>query len=326
MVKADAYGHGAVQAATAALEAGAWGLAVSTPAEAARLRTLAPRERVLAMGGLAPAGAADAVAAGCSLTCHSLELAEALDAVAPEGERLPIHLKVDTGMGRLGCRPEEALALARRIADSRALRLAGTMTHFACADSDPEFTRRQFALFEEVVSGLDVDPGLRHAANSAATLRYPEMALDAVRCGIAVYGCDDGRLRPALSLRALVTLVKELPAGAGVGYGQEWHAERPARVAVVSIGYADGVLRSRSGRGHVLVRGRPAPLLGRVSMDAVTVDVTGLPEVRAGDPVTLIGADGEERIAAEQVAEWSGSISHEVLAVIGRRVERRYSE
>jgi alanine racemase len=308
--------------ARAALEAGAWGIAVSTAVEAAGLRGLIERERLLALGGLAPADAAEAVAAGCAVTCHSEEVASALEAAQPSGRRLPVHLKVDTGMARLGCSASEAPGLARRIAGSRFLSLAGVYTHFAASEADHQFTQEQFERFQRVLESLEVDPGLRHAANSAAALRHPEMGLDAVRCGIAMYGCEWEGLRPALRLRSVITQVKDVPEGSSVGYGRTWRAPRAARVATIAIGYEDGVLRSRSGRGEVVVAGRRAPLVGRVSMDQITVDVTGIPEARPGQPVTLIG-DG---ITAEEVAEWSGTISYEVLTALGRRVERRYRE
>jgi alanine racemase len=322
VVKADGYGHGAEAAARAALEAGAWGIAVSTAIEAAELRGLVERERLLALGGLSPGDAAEAVSAGCAVTCHSEELVGALEAAQPPGPRLPVHLKVDTGMARLGCSISEAPRLASRIAGSRVLCLAGVYTHFAAAETDDQFTLEQFERFQRVLESLDVDPGLRHAANSAAALRHPDMSLDAVRCGIALYGCEWGELRPALRLLSVITQVKEVPEGSSVGYGRTWRAPRAARVATVAIGYEDGVLRSRSGRGEVVVAGRRAPLVGRVSMDQITVDVTGIPEARAGQPVTLIG-DG---IAAEDVAGWSGTISYEVLTALGRRVQRRYRE
>jgi alanine racemase len=322
VVKAEGYGHGAERTARAALEAGAWGLAVSTPEEAARLRGLVEPDRLLALGGLAPSHAAEAVAAGCAVTCHSEDLARALQAANRGQRRLPVHLKVDTGMGRLGCSMSEAPGLARCIAGSRALRLAGVYTHFAAADTDDDYTREQFRLFQQVLDRLEVDPGVRHAANSAAALRHPEMALDAVRCGIALYGCDWAGLRPALSLRAVITQVKNVPQGASVGYGRTWTAPRNVRVATIAIGYEDGVLRSRSGRGEVAIAGRRAPLVGRVSMDQVTADVTEVPEARPGEVATLIG----EGISAEEVAGWSGTISYEVLTAIGQRVERRYRE
>ena len=321
VVKADAYGHGATQVARAAVEAGAWGLAVSTLEEAAALRGLVWPDRLLVMGGLTPGDAVDAISTGCAVTCQSQELAAALEAARPSG-RLAVHLKVDTGMGRLGCSPGEAPSLAERIAGSGRLRLAGVYTHFASADSDEAFTREQFEKFCRVLESLDVEPGVRHAANSAAALRYPDMALDAVRCGIALYGCEWPGLRPALELSAVVTQVKDLPAGASVGYGRTWVARRRTRVATVAIGYADGVLRSRSGKGWVMIRGRRAPLLGRVSMDQITVDVTRIPGAAAGDRATLIGKD----VSAAEVAGWSGTISYEVLTAIRGRVRRSYRE
>jgi alanine racemase len=324
VVKADGYGHGALPVARAALEAGAWGLAVSTLEEAAELKGLVEGERLLLMGGLAPSEAGAAAALGCALGCSSPELAEALAEAARAP--LPVHLKIDSGMGRFGCPPEKAPELARFIAGARNLRLAGTWTHFHSAESDEAATRRQFETFSQALAALGVDPGIRHACNSAAALRYPEMALDAVRAGIALYGCEAPEMRPVLSLRALVTHVKEVPAGASVGYGATWRAERPSRIASVSIGYADGVFRARSNRGWALVRGRRAPLVGTVSMDTVTLDVSAVAEAEPGDVATLIGVDAEERVSAEQVAEWSGTISYEVLTAIGRRVERRHSE
>jgi len=319
VVKANGYGLGAVPVARAALEAGAWGLAVATSSEAAEVVELVEDpERVLVMGGL-NTGAAEL---GCALQVSS---AAQVQELAATGRRVPVHLKVDTGMGRFGCRPEEAPALAQAIVEA-GLRLAGTWTHFSSADSDDALTRRQFDLFEDVLSSLGVDPGLRHACNSAAALRHPEFALDAVRTGIAIYGCDWPELRPALSLRALLTNVMTVPAGWTVGYGATWRAEREARIGTVAIGYADGVFRARGNAGWVLARGRRAPLIGRVSMDAISVDLSDVDDAAVGDTVTLIGSDGGERISAEQVAEWSGTISYEVLTALGPRVERRYSE
>ena len=326
VVKANGYGHGAPQAAATALAAGAWGLAVSTLEEARQLSGLQLGPRLLLIGGLAPQEAAEAARTGCAVTCSSPELARALEAGAVSDRPVPVHLKIDTGMGRLGVQPAEAAALARQIEASPRLVLAGTMTHYASSESDRAFTENQHRLFVEVLTGLGVDPGLRHASNSAAALRYPQLALDAVRVGIALYGCEDSGLglRPALALRALVTHVKRVPRGATVGYGSSWRAERESEVATVAIGYADGVHRARSGRGQVLVAGGRAPLIGRVSMDAITLDVTGLGQVRPGDTATLIGADDGERITAEEVGEWSGTISYEVLTAIGNRVERTY--
>ena len=323
VVKAGGYGHGAVPAATAALKGGAEGLAVATLEEARELSGLVSPQQILVMGGLTVEQAPEAAAGGWGIAVSSRELAAALrDAV----EVVPAHLKIDTGMGRFGCTPAEAPGLAGLIANSPGLRLAGTWTHFASADSDEAMTRRQFELFNDTLNRFDVDPGVRHACNSAGALRHPEFALDAVRCGIAIYGCEWPGMMPALALRSIVTQVKTVEEGATVGYGATWKAPGERRVATVAIGYADGVHRARSNRGHVLVRGRRAPLIGVVSMDAITLDVTGIPGVRVGDVATLIGADGDERITAEEVGGWSGTISYEVLTGIGTRVERRYSE
>jgi len=321
VVKANGYGHGAVRVARAALGGGATWLAVATLDEANELTGLVHPERILVMGGMVPEQAAAAAASGFAIGVSSLEFARALEG---GDEVVTVHLKVDTGMGRFGASPAEAESLARFIDRSSALRLAGTWTHFASAGTDEAMTRAQFDRFMETLDALGVDPGLRHVCNSAATLRYPEMALEAVRAGIAMYGCEWPGAAPALTLRSVVTHVKRVPKGATVGYGALWSAPSEARVATVAIGYADGVHRARGNRGHVLVRGRLAPLIGAVSMDAITVDVSDVEGVAVGDVVTLIGADGDERITAEEVAEWSNTISYEVLTAIGPRVKRVY--
>ena len=321
MVKANGYGHGAVPVAHAALEGGATGLGVATLEEAAQIRGLVDPENILVMGGLLPSQAKIAASSGCSIAVSNRELAEALDgSIHP----VPVHLKIDTGMGRFGCTPEDAPALARFIDESRGMRLAGTWTHFAKAESDDEMTRRQFELFLDTLTRFDVGPGMRHACNSAGALNRPDFALDAVRCGIAIYGCEWPGTRPALALKSVVTHLKTVEKGATIGYGSLWRAPATARVATVAIGYEDGVHRARANRGFVLVRGRRAPLVGMVSMDAITLDVTDVPGVALGDVATLIGRDGEQVITAEEVAEWSGTISYEVLTSIGTRVERRH--
>jgi alanine racemase len=323
VVKAGGYGHGAVRVARAALDGGATGLAVATLEEAREVEGLTRAEHVLVMGGLMPAQARSAAASGYAIAVSSRSFAEAL---GDTDEVVPVHLKIDTGMGRFGCSPEEAPALARFIDDSSGLRLAGTWTHFAKSESDEVMTQHQFALFEETLAVLGVEPGMRHACNSAGALNHPDFALDAVRCGISIYGCEWPGTRPALSLRSVVTHVKTVEKGATVGYGSLWRAPDKARVATVAIGYADGVHRARANRGHVLVRGRRVPLIGMVSMDAITLDVTDVPDMQVGDVATLIGQDGDQRITAEEVAEWSGTISYEVLTSLGARVERRYQD
>jgi alanine racemase len=322
VVKANGYGHGAVPVAHAALEGGATRLAVATLEEAAQVRGLIDHERILVMGGLLPGQASTAAAMGCSVSVSNRELAEALSISNPQ---VSVHLKIDTGMGRFGCAPEDAPSLSRFIDESRGTRLAGTWTHFASSDSDAAMTRKQFDLFLDTLARFDVAPGMRHACNSAGALNHPDFALDAVRCGISIYGCEWPGTKPALALRAVITHLKSVPKGATVGYGSTWRAPGPARVATVAIGYEDGVHRARANRGHVLVRGRRAPLIGMVSMDALTVDVSDVPGVQLGDNATLIGRDGDQVITAEEVAEWSRTISYEVLTSIGSRVERRFT-
>jgi len=319
VVKANGYGHGAREVARAALEAGAWGLAVVTLAEAAEVRDLLPPERLLVMGPLLPEDASEAAATGHLLGCSSAVVARALEAAAGD-RRVAVHAKLDSGMGRYGAAPDEFGELVELVRSSDRLELAGTWTHLASSDSDPEFTRQQLDRFLAATVGL---PGMRHAANSGAVLHHPEAALDAVRVGIAMYGYGDPRLQPVLQLRARVAQLKTVPAGWSVGYERTWTAARTARIATVAIGYADGVHRARSNRGEVLVRGRRVPLVGAVSMDSITLDVSACPELEAGDAATLIGRDGEEQIGAEEVAGWSGTISYEVLTAIGNRVERR---
>jgi alanine racemase len=323
VVKANGYGHGAIPVARAALDGGASGLAVATLEEAHELSGLVRADRILVMGGLTPQHASAAAASGCCVGVSSLELAKAL---SDREEVVPVHLKIDTGMGRFGCAPAEAAALAKFIDEAPALRLAGTWTHFASADSDEAMTRGQFDRFIEALATFGVDPGLRHACNSAGARRYPEFAMDAVRSGIALYGCEWPGNRPALSLCSVVTHLKTVGVGDTVGYGATWRATARTPVATVAVGYADGMHRARSNRGHVLVRGHRAPLIGAVSMDAITVDVSNVPGVQVGDVVTVIGEDQGDRITAEEVAEWSNTISYEVLTSIGSRVERRFSE
>jgi alanine racemase len=325
VVKAGGYGHGAAQVARAALDGGATGLAVATLEEARELTGLTGGENILVMGGLTPDQAPEAAAAGCNIAVSSAEMARALNesgAAMP----VPVHLKIDTGMGRFGCTPAEAPSLAGQIAGSTGLRLAGTWTHFASADTDEAMTRSQYERFVETLATFKVDPGLRHACNSPAARLYPEMGLDAVRCGISIYGCEWPGTRPALALRSLVTHLKTVSEGDTIGYGATWSAPGKAQVATVAIGYADGVARARSNCGEVLVRGRRAALIGTVSMDAITIDVTNVLGVQVGDVVTIIGDDQTETITAEEVAAWSNTISYEVLTSIGTRVHRHYSE
>lgn len=321
-MKANAYGHGAARVARAAIEAGAHGLAVVTLDEAGELRGVAEPGRILVMGPILPDEAGAAVESGFAVTCSTPAQARAL-AGAAGSRTVPVHVKLDTGMSRYGALPAELDEIFAVLESSGSLTLTGIWTHLATADTDAGYSRQQLqSLLDRVPAG----PVMRHAANSAALIRHPEMALDGVRVGIAMYGCEEARMEPVMALRARVGQIKEIAAGASVGYGRSWVATRASRIATVTIGYADGVHRARSNLGEVLVRGRRAPQVGTVSMDSLGVDITDIPDVAVGDTVTIFGRDGEQSIAAEDVATWSGTISYEVLTSVGPRVRRVYQE
>ncbi len=335
VVKADGYGHGAVPAARAALAGGAGSLAVATADEAAELREGAIDAVVLVMGAISSDELPVALAAGAQLVAWDQrfvdEVARAARADAPVG----LHVKLDSGMGRLGTRDADAaLALAERISESGpALQLVGAMTHFATADDDPEFMRAQLETYGEFVERLRPRwPELTaHAANSAAMLRSEQTHFGMVRSGIAIYGCDPmnddpatHRLEPALELRSYVAAVKPARPGDSAGYGRRFVADRETWIATVPIGYGDGVRRALTNNCDVLIGGRRYPLVGTVSMDNVTVDVGPEPQVAIGDEATLIGRDGAERQTAEDLAARIGTINYEILTGISRRVPRTY--
>ena len=333
VVKADGYGHGAVPVARAALAGGASGLAVASAGEAAELRAGGIDAPILVMGAISHDELPLALAADAELVAWSEAFVEAVARAA--GTRARMHVKLDTGMGRLGTRRmEEALAVAERIAGAgRALRLVGAMTHFATADEDPEFLGVQLAAFEPFVARLrGQDPGiLAHAANSAALLREPASHYDMVRPGIAIYGSDpmnrdpaDHGLEPALSLTSYVAAVKAAQPGDSVGYGRRFVAERETMIATLPIGYADGIRRCLSNNCEVIVGGRRHPLVGTVSMDNITLDLGPATDVRVGDAATIIGREGDERQTAEELARRAGTISYEILCGITSRVPRSY--
>ncbi len=324
VVKADAYGHGAVPASRAALEAGADSLAVVTVEEGAELRRARIDAPILVFTDLLPDELALAGEYGFQVTAHSIASAKRI-AAQPN---LEAHLKINTGMNRWGVEPDEA-GEARRILGSR---LAGVYTHLASADSDEEATRRQLEVFDGVLAARDFGGVLVHAANSAGTLWHPSSRYDCVRPGIALYGLhpagDEGDpadedLRPALSLKSYVAGIRRLAAGEGVSYGLTFRAEAPMFVATVPVGYAEGYRRILSNRAAALIRGERRPLLGRVTMDACVFGVDG--EVEVGDEVVLVGEQGRESLRAEEVARWADTINYEVTTGIdARRVERSY--
>jgi len=340
VVKADAYGHGAVPAARAALAGGATWLGVALVEEGLLLRDAGLDARILVLSE-PPAAAADAVVAhGLTPVVYTSAGIEAVAAaVARAGggtEPVPVHLKVDTGMHRVGCAPGDAVALAEKIAARAELRFEGVLTHLAVADEpDHTYTAEQLARFDAVLAELG-ERGLRppvvHAANSAGLLAQPASArYDLVRLGIALYGvppasnlADRLPLRAVLSLKARITHVKELPAGARLSYGLRYELDRPSVIATVPAGYADGVPRNLGlSGGEVLVRGRRHPIAGAVTMDQLMVDAGDSP-VEVGDEVVLLGRQGDEEITASEWAGRLGTIAYEIVSGIGPRVPRRY--
>ena len=336
VVKADGYGHGAIPCARAALAGGATRLAVAAASEAAELRAELADVPILLMGALASDELEVALEADAELTVwRDGFLGLVRERAAARGARPRVHVKFDTGMGRLGERDPAAVAeLVGSVAESEHVELAGLWTHFATADElDSGFFDEQLERFLALALPLrERHPGIRlHTANSAATLRDPAASLDMVRCGVAVYGLDpfgeDPRrhgLEPALELRSYVADVKRLEAGASAGYGRTWRASESTAVGVLPIGYGDGVRRGLSNDAEVLAAGRRHPLVGTISMDNVTIDLGPEPEARAGDPAVLIGAQGDERILCEELARRLDTINYEITCGISARVSREY--
>jgi alanine racemase len=333
VVKADGYGHGAAACAAAALRGGASWLAVATAREAEELRLHFPEAPVLVMGALTEPELRTALTAGADVAVWREGFRRLVSDLAGDGQPARVHVKHDSGMGRLGERdPEELLELARGCASDPNLRLAGVWTHFATADdpADP-YLREQLQAFIRVAEKIRaLEPSvLVHAANSGATLAAPDSHFDLVRCGIAIYGLDPfGRdpgeqgLEPALELGSYVAAVKRFPAGASAGYGRSWRAEGETWVGVLPIGYGDGVRRGLSNNAELLVRGRRYPLVGTVSMDNITIDLGPETDVEIGDEAVLIGSQGGERILAEQLARRLETINYEITCGISSRVPR----
>ena len=342
VVKADGYGHGAFPVATAAMRAGAVAVAVALVDEAAELREQAFDGPILVLSEPPPEALLTACRLGVACTLYTVGGIEAARQASRAASRaMSVHLKIDTGMHRVGADLADAVELARVIDQAAELDLVGTFTHLAVADhpSDP-FTGLQLDRFEEVcaaIRGAGIDPGLLHAANSAGAIAHRRARLDLVRIGIAAYGelpspllapilaeqLDTEVLRPVLSLRSSVHVVRRLAAGERTSYGQLYRLDRDSTVVTVPIGYADGVPRSlAAGGGEVLIGGRRRAIAGTVSMDQLIVDV-GDDVVRSGDEVVLIGAQGDEEITASEWAERTGTIAYEILSRLGTRIPRR---
>ena len=330
VVKADGYGHGALQSARAARDGGATWLAVATAGEAVALRQAGIDGRVLVMGALTAEEAHALVQGGVDVVAWTPGFARSLASDAR------VHVKLDTGMGRLGAKdPEEVRAVAAEVAARDDVELVGLMTHFATADErGDDYFPAQLARFTEFVEEMrsEHDGLVCHAANSAATLRDPASHFDMVRCGVGIYGLDpfqadpaDEGLEPALSLESWVASVKRFEPGESAGYGRRWVAGESTWVATVPVGYGDGWRRGLSGDCDVLIRGCRHPLVGTVSMDNVTVDLGADTDVEVGDTAVLIGEQDGERILCEEVARRLHTINYEVTCGLTQRVPRGYS-
>jgi alanine racemase len=339
VVKADGYGLGAEWIARAAVEGGGTRLAVACVDEGIVLRRAGLTCPILVMSYGSTSEAPAAVEHGLTLAIHRRETAAALEAAAAKARLplrgVPIHIKVDTGLHRFGCLPSEFVPLAEFVRAARHLRLEGLMTHFATADSqDLSFAHEQLARFAEVreeaaVHGLKFE--VVHAANSAATLALPEARFDLVRVGIMLSGHYPSPhlvpllpLEPAITLRSKLIRVVQVEAGESAGYGRMWIAHGPSTIGLVPVGYADGYPRLLSNRGEVLVRGRRCPVVGRISMDQITVDLTQAHGVREGDEVMLIGRQRDSEITADEIAAHAATISYELFTGLAARVPRRY--
>jgi alanine racemase len=334
VVKANGYGHGLALTARAAGEAGCAGVAVALPEEGAELRAGGQEGRIVVLGLALEEQAELIVLHRLEPVVTRPEVLQALSRAAGGERRVPVHVKVDTGMTRVGIEPEGAPDFCRAVAESPGLRLAGVMTHFAGAEEeDLRSAQEQWSRFSPLVEDLRSripasERPVFHAANSAAALWFAPARLDWVRGGLLTYGVPPAPRRlpfpvdPVASLKARLVQVREVPAGRPVSYGGTWRTERPSRLALALLGYADGYPWALSGRGEALVRGRRVPLRGRVCMDQIVLDVTDLPPVEPGEEAVFLGRQGGEEITVQELADRAGTLSYEILTRLAARLPR----
>jgi len=337
VVKADGYGHGAIKIAETALQAGASSLAVAFVDEAVDLRQAGITAPIQILGYTDPSLFKKLIQYNLTPTIFGLDTAEQFSSQARQHNvALPVHIKVDTGMGRIGLLPEEALEVITRIARLDGLKIEGIFTHLAAAEeSDRSYTAEQLLLFNRILDGClerGISFPLIHAANSAAALNHPKSRFNIIRLGLSMYGHYpaaemreiEPKLKPALSFKSRVILVKKIPAGRAISYGCTYHTNRESLIATIPVGYADGYSRLLSNKGQVLIRGCRVPVVGTICMDQMMVDVTDVPGVRLGDEVVLYGRQGFEEIKVEEAAELIGTINYELLCGVSKRVPRYY--
>lgn len=338
VVKANGYGHGAVQVARVLEKAGCDWLAVSNIEEAEQLREAGIELPILILGSTPPECVGTLAEYNITQAVYSKECAEQLSAAAKAaGITVSVHLKLDTGMRRIGFDATDAqeVAFAAEVCRMAGLKVSGVFTHFASADgdgdADGEFVKTQYTRFVDAIEAIErtgVHFSIRHCCNSAATLTHPEYKLDMVREGIVLYGLTPSEqveiegFLPAMSMKARVSMVKRVAAGESISYGRTYTADRDITVATVPVGYADGYIRAFS-KGEVLVQGKRAKIVGRICMDQMMIDVTGI-EVKTGDTVTLFGTDGQATLPVEELSDLADTINYETVCLIGRRVPRVY--
>ena len=336
VVKADGYGHGSVQVARAVLAAGAEALCVAIPCEAVELREHFPAVQIIVFNPVFPSEVETVVHYDLTQTVDDADILPHLDrAAALYGKEVQVHLKIDTGMARIGLRPGEAPGFARQVARCRHVRVRGVYSHFATADEgDQAFARQQLAAFQEAVDTLRAhgcEAEIRHMANSAAILSLPESHMDMVRPGIMIYGLRPAEhlgagLRPAMTVMSRIAKLKMAPAGTAISYGGTWRCPGPRNIATIPMGYADGYRRGLSNRFYVLVGGTKAPVVGRVCMDMFMADVSEVAGVRKGDDVIIFGVRGKDHLPAEEMADVLETIPYEIVTGISGRVPRVYGQ
>jgi len=339
VVKADAYGHGLKQIAALLMQSGTDIFGVANLAEAQSIRSVGKGWPILMLGAALPDEVETAVRDAVMPTISTVEEAQRFARAGRKlGRTVQVHVKVDTGMGRLGAQPETVRDLIRRIRKWPNLEVQGLFTHYSSVEDDSEFTQRQAKRFQAVINELEavgLRPPLVHANNSGALLYEPDSGFNLVRPGLLVYGIVPPgarrarttlrhHFRPAMTWKCRVSLVKVIPQGTPLSYGHTFIAPRSMRVATLTAGYGDGYLRAGSGRASVLVRGRRCPVVGRVTMDQMIVDVSRVARVTVGDEVVLMGRQGHDEITVNEVASWFGTIPWEVLTSITYRVPRLY--
>ena len=331
VVKADAYGHGVVPVARRLQDEGVDGFGVALAEEGLELREAGIDRAILVLNGINGGAHREIVAAGLTPVLYDLVEASAFESVS-DGRPIDVHLKVDTGMGRLGVPLSELSGFLKDLRAFPSIRIAGLMTHLSTADADADYVAEQVAGFtraQGLVRRFGHEPSVLHAANSAALFRHPETHYDWVRPGLALYGYPgsdaiDAPLRPAMRWRTQVLRLRTLQPGESAGYGRSFRATRETRLATLPIGYGDGLLRSASNRGHVLIHGVRCPIVGNIAMDLTTVDASDLANVAVGDEVLLLGTQEGESLDARDLAEAARTIPYEVLTNVSRRVPRVY--